>query len=249
MVSINEYTPHGSATHEACRVALGIHAAEDPDALFVAADCRCGAGCTSVSEKCLNVRTYAISPFESHRRELHDGLVLGTGSMLKKEFEDTVLRPVFRRARVVTVIDRYIGQVEDPGRPFQLADRYASGLAWIIESFAIYSQSTEEREFTVATQIPFERRRASRAKADALRSWARGMSKKHGVPIRMDIRQAEEGRGMAHDRFLVTDQVALYVSRGFDLFRPDGKLRDTTIRPQYDISEALKEIKRLSSAP
>lgn len=249
IVSIKEYAPHGSAANEACRAALGIHFAENPDALFVAANCRCGAECTTASERCLNVSTYGISQFESRRREFHDGLVLGAGGMSKKAFEDAVLRPVFRRARSVTIIDRYVGQVEDEHKPFRLADRYASGLSWVFQSFAKYSNPAEKREFTVATQIPVAMERASKEKARSLRSWAKNVSEEYGIVLQMDIRQAERGRGMGHDRFLVTDQVALHVSRGFDLLRPDGRLRDTTIRPQKDISEALKEVRRLAVVP
>jgi hypothetical protein len=63
-----------------------------------------------------------------------------------------------------------------------------------------------------------------------------------------DIRQAEHGREMHHDRFLLTDQIALQVSRGFDLLRADGRVKDVLVQPVRDMSAVLAAFNGLAKS-
>lgn len=192
---------------------------------------------------------YQVSKFSAMKVSRDQGIRLYNGEWDKATFAEKIWEPVFKYAKHVKLIDRYIGRSMRPGAT-RLAHDYERSLRWIFEHFVALSRSKPVSSFEVYCGISSDDYSTHQQEeiAKQLRMWARQCSEDFGYEIKICVkREYPHTNEMEHDRFLLTDQVALAVGRGFALLRQDGFVRDVGIhyegqRGKIEAMKALPDI-------
>jgi len=141
--------------------------------------------------------------------------VFDHGEEEQHKFEQEILIPLFRDAKHVKIYDRYIGR----SILQKNADNYKLALEWILEVFVRESRKPNFFEVYSGCRTQFHRnqlpRDTSRDEA-ALRQLETDM-KKILPGFKLIVKNETYNKQLPHDRYLVTNQVAVSVGRGFDL--------------------------------
>jgi hypothetical protein len=154
--------------------------------------------------------------------------ILNKGEWTQKEFEQEIMKPLLRDAKDVKIYDRYIGR----SILTKNAAKYQLTLEWIIDVFLRERGSKFKGVFEVYGGV--EKLSIPKDKIPIAVSKLRGLEvelqKKH-PNFRLIIKKETQGTQMPHDRFLVTNQVAISIGRGFNLlFGSSPRLvKDVTI--------------------
>ncbi len=236
-----------------CGKSLEIASSQGPDIVLAPTDCQCCS--TGVGERATTVHLidYGISHF-SEIRSTRERVELADGEMTREEFERIVWVPLFRYAKHVKVFDRNIGHqfVEQVrrGSSIRVKENYARTLEWM---FGLFAQLSEGRtgvhfEVTCGLDADIMSNAQMGTASDELHSFAERLAARYGGKIEMRVK-VESERKMRHARFVVTDQVALMVERGFDLLRTDGLLRDVVITHTSSAGQIEAEVRTLDDAP
>ncbi len=151
--------------------------------------------------------------------------ILDKGEWTQQEFEQEILIPLLRDAKDVKIYDRYIGR----SILTKNAAKYQLTLEWIIDVFlrergsklkGVFEVYGDVDKFSVPnSKIPIA--------VSKFRNLETDLQKKH-PNFRLIIKKETQGSQMPHDRFLITNQVAISIDRGFDLLL--GKA--TSVYPQ-----------------
>lgn len=218
-----------------CGHALGIVAAEKPDACVYRHGCQECALCKVSAPWSTSVDNYPSSNLDRECRrwlERH----LADGEWDKPRFESEIWDRVFRYATNVRVFDRYIGRHivgkgEYGHQPLFVSAAYKRTLKWMVSSYANYAKTGVEQRFEVLCGIDWDKVSPARAReaALALKAFAQDLEAQFNVSISVQVKREMHNAQTPHDRFLLTDQYALSIGRGADLLRDDGRVRDTSV--------------------
>jgi len=154
--------------------------------------------------------------------------ILNKGEWTQKEFEQEIMIPLLRDAKDVKIYDRYIGR----SILTKNAAKYQSTLEWIIKVFLRERDSKLKGVFEVYGGV--ETHSIPKPKIPdavaALRKLETNLRLIH-PNFKLIIKDETQGSQMPHDRFLVTNQVAVSIGRGFNLlFGGSSRLvRDVTV--------------------
>lgn len=153
----------------------------------------------------------------------------------RARFETEILDPIVRLSRRVLILDRWIGRSMFRRGHVKLQGSYAGVLEWIVYRFSRMSFAADG--VTIVTEIPSEldggvliAEESMLEGAAGLRGFGKRLQNTYGVEVDFDLRVSSgHASHMQHDRFLRTDQVCLFLGRGFDFVRPDSTLKDSVV--------------------
>jgi len=138
---------------------------------------------------------------------------LGKGEWTQQEFEQKILIPLLRDAKDIKIYDRFIGRSILTNN----AAKYQLTLGWIIEVFLRERGSRFKGVFEVygGVGIGILKKEIPIA-VDQLRNLENELKKKY-PNFQLIIKKETSKSQMLHDRFLITNQVAVSLGRGFNL--------------------------------
>jgi hypothetical protein len=146
----------------------------------------------------------------------------------REKFERQVLAPVFRTAKWVRMVDRHIGaNAKLVGMDCPLPENYVRGLDWVTSCLASFSDKRRLSEVTIVTGYPLDLNSFGRSLVrKAYEDFVSALSTR--FEVRMILNLLDFGK-LPHQRYLLTDQVALDMGRGYDPIDRSGKLRDVSV--------------------
>lgn len=191
--------------------------------------------CNQCAKEQLEVPTIKVVDFDEYTIdddfcayiELHDR-IFEQGEGKQNKFEQEILIPLFRDAKHVKIYDRWIGR----SILTKNADNYKRTLKWVLDVFVRKSRLGEAGVFEVYTgfftqQHPGQRPPDVSKAAVALRQLEADMQQAH-PKFRLILKNETRHKQLPHHRYLITNQVAVSIDRGFDLLL--GKA--TSLYPQ-----------------
>lgn len=229
----------------ACRLALEIARRENLDLCLAKTSC-----CDCIGLP-LAVDLLSYSASGAFATILNRGsVVLGDGEWDKSLFEANILHPVLRHAKHVKVIDRWVGRSlkwDKKTLTYKVAENYADALRWIFEQFVVTAADRYTTGFEVFCGIrAIDCRGREEKVAQALKRWADDCTNRYGYQMTIHVKLERPTQEMRHDRYLITDQIAIHVGRGVDLLRSDRqRVRDVTLGIVHDPGKIEAEVRSL----
>jgi hypothetical protein len=150
------------------------------------------------------------------------------GEGKQNKFEQEILIPLFRDAKHVKIYDRWIGR----SILTKNADNYKRTLKWVLDVFVRKSRLGKTGVFEVYTGFYTQKHPRQRPldvsnAVVALRRLETDMQQAH-PKFRLILKNETQPKQLPHHRYLITNQVAVSIDRGFDLLL--GKA--TSLYPQ-----------------
>jgi hypothetical protein len=241
---------------QGCAQSLTLARQERPDTVITRARCTHCDLLQSNGIWATSLHDYAASSFRRNRNSA-ESVELADGEWDKKTFEQQVWAPVFRYAKHVKLFDRMLGhhltgKLErgkplSPGRQLEVGRNFTRGLEWTFAQFLAHAPIRPSRRFEVTCGLDATQFHESvlKAAASALRQYANDLSEKYGFAITMHVKRERTDAALRHARFIITDQIALVVERGFDLLRSDDKVRDVIINHVQNPEKIEREARDL----
>jgi hypothetical protein len=234
-VSACDYAVDGDCSNVGCQHAAGIASSWEAELSVTPETCTCRDECLP-GARIVTVCEYQLSAFHE-RRSAAERCRLRPGEWAKERFHSEILRPVFRFAKHVKVIDRHIGRqftnqlVRSRHSTRALRNRFEDSLEWLFECFMADSRPRDGRTFEIicglqSTDLSDEEMAAA---ATELCAFAARLTNRFGLEVRMTAKAEALNQELPHARYLITDQIALLFDRGFDLVRHDGTIRDVEV--------------------
>ncbi len=214
---------HATCKNKPCQQCIRIAKSYLPPAILASQGCNHCAETQLVSLpsiEVVDVAEYCISDFFESNLKPSDR-ILSNGEWKQDKFEQEILIPLFRDAKHIKIYDRWVGRSvlthPDIG---ELTDNYKLTLEWILEVFLRESRLGVDGIFEVCSGL--DTRRISKAKVPtfraSLRSFESDMRKAHSFPnFELTIKKETQTDQIPHERYLITNQVAISIDRGFDL--------------------------------
>ncbi len=140
-----------------------------------------------------------------------------------------VFKPIFRYTKSVRIYDRMLGRTIAQNSGCIISPNYSRSLKWIYDLFIQNSLSDRDRRFEIITGTGTARSVDPSRIISVLRTFAREASHNQSVDIDIKVYKERNGSELHHDRYLATDQVALWVGQGFDLVKDNNRVRGTSI--------------------
>jgi hypothetical protein len=166
--------------------------------------------------KVIDVEEYSLDDdFRSYLDER--GCVLGNAEWKQDKFEQEILIPLFRDAKNIKIYDRWSGRsILTPN-----ADKYKLTLEWILDVFLGVSRLGSGGIFEVYSGFCTQKKPGKRSPdvsnaVVALRQLEADMQQAH-PKFRLIIKNETRNKQLPHHRYLITNQVAVSIDRGFDL--------------------------------
>jgi len=208
-----------SCRRKQCQQCIKIAKEYLPMAVLARQDCNSCANkqLTEVpTVKVIDVEEYSLDDdFRSYLDER--GCVLGNAEWKQDKFEQKILIPLFRDAKNIKIYDRWSGRsILTPN-----ADKYKLTLEWILDVFLGVSRLGSGGIFEVYSGFYTQKQPGKPppnviGAVAALRQLEADIQKKH-PNFRLIIKKETQSRPMPHERYLITNQVAVSIDRGFDL--------------------------------
>jgi len=167
----------------------------------------------------VDIAEYTMSKFVKENLN-HKDYFFGKGELKQQEFEDKILIPLLRDAKHVKIYDPYIGRSI---LNKEMAKKYKSTIKWIFNVFLRERGSKAKGVFEVYGGVNISKDIPKRKIPDAITA-LRELEKefKQEYPnFQLFIKDETKNLKMPHDRFLITNQVAVLVGRGFNLLSGD----------------------------
>lgn len=251
-----------------CRYSIGIALTHDVEALFVSPNCEATVRGLVTGSAPLTVGEYPISLFSTARASARQ-LRISSGVMTQSQAETQVFGRILTTATHVTIVDRYVGRsmLSRAGRVAPLSSGYKTSLTWLAQLHkAAVESGNRASKATFEVWCGLETNSMSSSDISAavalLREWEATVLAS-GVPnFRIHIKKETHRGSLPHARFLVTDQIAVLVERGFDILfsdsqmitfgldpvRDERRLKDCVVVLSPDARSAITEIRRLDDA-
>lgn len=170
---------------------------------------------TQVGNKITFIEDYSISPLAGKLNR--SSLTLNVGEWKQDMFEQEILIPIFRDAKHIKIYDRWIGRSVPQGQT-----NHQITLEWLIEVFQKYARIKTDTIFEVYCGID-TRTRPNQQTIDipravaSLRQFENSINSRYSY-FNLIIKEEGYSNELPHDRYLFTEQTAIYIGRGFDLF-------------------------------
>ncbi len=222
-----------------CQHSLGIASKIYPPAIFMTENC-----CECIKKQDLNIKKqvidtcdYPLSNFSSLRSG-HRNITLTNGEWNQEQFEDKILIPILKYAKHIKIFDRMIGRaINYSYNHKKFPHNYEQTIIWILDLFNQYSDKNKPRIFSIHTgvNIDFLDDITVEEAKNILREFESEIKAKYNFEIELILKE-ETGNEetLPHDRYLITDQFAIAIGRGFDLLWSDKQMKDAGLDPNRD---------------
>ncbi len=236
-----------------CGHTVAVCRREVPQILLGPAACEECASLAACEVAFTSINDYPISPFSRLRKD-SESLILADSQWDKSGFQQKVWDPLFRYAKHVKLVDRYAGrhlQKEGGGYRLSVNANYARSIEWIFGRFAALSAGRPVRSFEIACGLESDRLSDSEmlGATQVLRGFVRGLSERYGLEMTVHVKVESHGAEIRHARFIITDQMAMAVDRGFDLLKANDTIRDVHISLIYNPGEMERQLRDLPDVP
>jgi hypothetical protein len=177
--------------------------------------------------------------------------VLTNNAWKQSDFEKEILKPIFSYAKHIKIFDRYIGRsvIKSEKRgsiSVQLHPNYTKTLTWIMQVYQSVGGATRGGIVEIYCGIKGGSILKSRRHAIhvEIANLAKHLTTALGTVVNIILKEERHNAEFPHCRYLVTDQVAILIDRGFDLLWSDddmkrARLATTDPRPIRDVAVAL----------
>jgi hypothetical protein len=214
---------------DGCNTLRGVVEKWNPALIFS------GAGCIAeVSRDVVLIGDYVGSDAQARLRRQAFRLTRGT---TEDDLEREVLAPFLRFAESLVVADRYIGRsiqdnIERGGRA-EVSEGFTRTIRLLM---GVYANESRVRGRSVRVVTGLQSHRPTVDAQAALGRWANELAIAYpAVPVTVDVRQEERGaRQLGKDRYLISNQGAILVTRGLDLLFTDRQMREAGFDPTRD---------------
>ena len=206
----------------------------------------------------IDVAEYTSSGF---RQRLRNSYTVGAGEWCSTDFENRVLGPLCATASKLTIIDKMIAR-SAMGDEASI-DRYKLTLNWIMDCIGSFSR---RRDCFLEIYTGLDAGRLSLSemrKVQLMMGHLRlELEARCGRRVELHVHACASGLKLPHERYFATDQFALSIDRGCDLFlsinggydrglrghKHDDKMRDMNIsvKPTADVAKVILEYKAVS---
>ncbi len=222
--------PPATGCTPACNALRSVAARWEPGILV------CGHGCQpEVPATATDIATYIGS--ETQERLRRETITLSRRTATEEDLRDRFFAPFVRYAGSLVVHDRQIGRsVQDGwvgGRQASVPQGFDATIRLLLATYA-QSGRVKAPSVRIVTGV-FGDRDGSEAAVAELALWARDLARDAGrVAVTIDIREERRNAQLNHDRYLISNQAAVMVSRGFDLLMTDPQMRDRGLVARRD---------------
>jgi hypothetical protein len=238
-VAVQDYSVAPSCGLMPCRHVVGIASTGRADALLISDNCETTARTVVDPAAVIPFSEYPLSRFATERRSATSKLL--RSGLTQTEAERGVLARVFRHATHITIVDRYIGRAV-AGRDRSQASfgrDYQRSLEWIVEVCRqALAAGNRELKGSIEIWCGLDIESLSQADIDAsvglLRQWETQMNASGAPRLRLYIKKETHKGVLPHARYLITDQIAVLVDRGFELLLSDSQMRVAGLDPRCD---------------
>lgn len=172
---------------------------------------------------------YPMSKFSLRDNNSH---IINEQTYDRYDLDNLILKPVFKYAKNIKIIDRYIGS-HISQHPGEMNIAYKEGLSYMFKSL---SKGKNIKNVDIYTAINIWKPAylltfAEKNKIDnSIKDIVNFLSElKKLYRINISFIYSFDKKEFIHDRYLITDQIGLFFGRGFDIFNVDGSLRDNTV--------------------
>jgi hypothetical protein len=180
--------------------------------------------------------------FLSRRSRL--SIYAADGEWNQTRFESDILVPLFRDAKHLKIVDRYLGRTYFENGLYAIKDGYRRTLDWVISTFAQATDPSRPHDIQIHAGLGPKRRAAADVAnaAAAFRSYAQQLSTTTSLPVSIHLYQERPGQ-LLHARYIITDQAGIMIDRGMDMLWSDAQMRaahlaTTAPRPLRDFALA-----------
>ena len=189
---------------------------------------------SKINNKIVSIENYSISLLPE-KLDINN-LTIKDGEWTQDNFEKEILIPLFRYAKQIKLCDRNIG------RYFKTNPNYKANLEWLFE-VCRKAKNSSTKSFGATFEIYCGAGLKSNKHHEMISSInefeVESRKKYPNFEIEIFIVDESQDKQFPHDRYLITDQFAISIGRGFDLFINKSKKYPRSIR-EVEISRCVK---------
>lgn len=228
-----------------CDISRAVETQDGFVSVITDTNCTCDKGPT-----CLRCHHPWQLNFQIRAREAIDNLSYRhpSGKFTKEQFERDWLAERLKYTRKVRIIDPLIGRTATQnGQPYQIHRGFDTGVKWLIDCF--FRHSISPKEMVIYTHIrDFLSANDRQNVKTIMKQWEtdlQSIDARAAGKVRVDTRYSYNRTPLAleHDRYLITDQFTISMTRGFDLLQTDKcRLNDgTAITLKYEDRHEIQQ--------
>jgi len=155
-----------------------------------------------------------------------------------EQFKQEIILPIFRYSKNVKIYDRYVGRSILENN----AEEYRSMLEWLLKEFADNSRQGIFEVYCGFKPKNSSERDEARTELKQLEADLQKIYSKFNLIVKKE----RQGKEFMHDRFMITDKLAISMGRGIGLLsKKDGWLRDFNIAPCSEPGEIEAAVRSL----
>lgn len=231
------YTLTATCPDAVCQAFIGVSVVNTQTFHLTDEKCMTCPNTLTLAPRSLEALEYFVSEFSRHRRS-RLAYILGDGQWTQDDFDREVLKPVFASAKHVKIYDRWIGRSAFDVRrgSVRFNDNYKRTLEWVVESFRGVGGVSRGGIFEIYCGIEghlVNARHRGHLKTE-MQNFETAIRAATGVPVQIILKEESHSARCPHGRYLITDQSAVLIDRGFDLLWDDGKMVAAGLVPGVD---------------
>jgi len=185
----------------------------------------------NVSGEIIELEKYQLSNFVNKKRRL--SYTISYNDRTPSDYANQIFIPIFKYCNAIKIIDRLIGS-HISSHPGNLRANYKRGLDFLAECISISGNKNVIVELYTSILLPKPLYELDSTEISSIRSTIHNiesfvdkLNKKYNLSIKTIFK--DDKTDFVHDRFIITDQIGIYIGRGFDLLDANKKVNDNTI--------------------
>lgn len=238
------YLPAATCGDKSCQPYVGAGTANVNSFLFSSESCVVCPTLQPLAARVVEPTNYYISDLP-RLTSAKSCFVLPNGQWQTHDFEKEVLNPLFRTAKHVKIYDRYIGRSIMNSRKTTvrgIKDGYKRTLEWIVSAFQTNGGATRSGVFEIYCGIDFTPSLSQKAQIRTeIANLKAALSSILGRTVDIFVKQELIHAQCPHGRYLITDQIAILIERGFELLWDDSEMIAAGHNPAVD-PRRLKDV-------
>lgn len=227
-----------SECREACSLLAHLRQSRSGLLGFAPATCKpCAAQASPPLEVC-ELAEYPLSDFFKRRR-LARAVTLRDGEWSSEDLANKFIQPLLAYANILKIYDRLIvrsiwtgADKAVPGSQLELllSPNFDRTLTWLFEILSGSKRRIPIEIYSTLDSGSMDNTHIQLAKS-ALDKLCSDAKKNHGLSVNVFAKKESPWQGMPHGRYILTDQFAFLVERGFDLLWDNAKMQKAGLDP------------------
>jgi hypothetical protein len=231
------YVPAANCAEAVCQAFVGVSVVNTDAFHLTDEKCATCPNSVALSPRSVEALEYFVSQFSRARRD-RLAYILGDGEWNQNNFEREILRPVLATAKHVKIYDRWIGRsaFDQRFRRVRFSSNYKQTLEWVVNTFRSVGGTTRGGIFEIYCGIEahlVNTRQRAELKRE-MQAFEAAVFAATGTTIQIFLKEESHSARCPHGRYLITDQSAILIDRGFDLLWDYRKMRSAGMNPATD---------------